>query len=253
MNLFFGLKSDFIKSSLQIPKFKNKINKTCNLDLFEAAPNKDQWEFKKVLNINFEKNFYFIDFEQISNSNFFFLANEKQINNFPKNNLYAYNNFTETSPAYRANLEVNIKNGGFSSYQSEYPYIMTKKRGTILSSTSSVSNTEADQNYIVFRNILDKPIIENFSGYFVNCITKKIEKKFQLKTNYSNLIKLEKKYISPEIFFITKSYVGIPIYLSIKDKHLSFEHTHPPHEYILSKNRFEKVQNLKNEINEIIN
>ena len=33
---------------------------------------------------------------------------------------------------------------------------------------------------------------------------------------------------------------------------LSFEHTHPPHEYILSDNKLLKITNMKNEIYEII-
>ena len=52
---------------------------------------------------------------------------------------------------------------------------------------------------------------------------------------------------------MTDKFLGIPIYMSIKNKHISFEHTHPPHEYILSKNKFEKISQLKNEVNEIIN
>ena len=43
------------------------------------------------------------------------------------------------------------------------------------------------------------------------------------------------------------------MYVSVKNGFLSFEHTHPPHEYILSENKFLKVTNLKKEINEIIN
>ena len=43
------------------------------------------------------------------------------------------------------------------------------------------------------------------------------------------------------------------MFVSIKNKHVSLEHTHPPHEYILSKNSFKKIAELKNEINEIIN
>ena len=30
------------------------------------------------------------------------------------------------------------------------------------------------------------------------------------------------------------------------------EHTHPPHEYILSSDRFLRIKNLKNKFNEII-
>ena len=43
------------------------------------------------------------------------------------------------------------------------------------------------------------------------------------------------------------------MYVSVKNKHVSFEHTHPPHEYILSNNKFKKISDLKKEINEIIN
>ena len=55
-----------------------------------------------------------------------------------------------------------------------------------------------------------------------------------------------------EIYFFTKNYTGIPVYLSSRDKHLSFEHTHPPHEYILSEDKFKIVANFKKEFYEII-
>ena len=35
--------------------------------------------------------------------------------------------------------------------------------------------------------------------------------------------------------------------------HISCEHTHPPHEYILSKDKYTRVSELKNKCNEIIN
>ena len=59
-------------------------------------------------------------------------------------------------------------------------------------------------------------------------------------------------FIKSEIFLVTDRYLGVPMYVSIKNNFLSFEHTHPPHEYILSENKFIKVTNLKKEINEII-
>ena len=43
------------------------------------------------------------------------------------------------------------------------------------------------------------------------------------------------------------------LHFSIKDKHLSIEHTHPPHEYIMSQDKYQKITELKNEIREIIN
>ena len=39
----------------------------------------------------------------------------------------------------------------------------------------------------------------------------------------------------------------------MKNNFLSLEHTHPPHEYILSEDKFITVNNLKKELNEIIN
>ena len=53
-------------------------------------------------------------------------------------------------------------------------------------------------------------------------------------------------------YIITDNFLGVPIFLSEYNGHLSFEHTHPPHEYFLSKNKFEQVSKLKKEIYEII-
>ena len=71
-------------------------------------------------------------------------------------------------------------------------------------------------------------------------------------SNYTNSIEIDKKFIKPETFLISSEYIGVPMFVSIKNDHISFEHTHPPHEYILSKDRFEKINKLKKEINEII-
>ena len=46
-----------------------------------------------------------------------------------------FNNFTDTSPAFRANLKIYLDKGGFSSYQSEYPYNMITKRGSVVKSS----------------------------------------------------------------------------------------------------------------------
>lgn len=82
---------------------------------------------------------------------------------------------------------------------------------------------------------------------------KKIEEKIEIKTNFTNFIELKKSIIKPEIFLVTDKYLGVPIYISVKGKHVSFEHTHPPHEYILSENRYKIVSEFKYEILEIIN
>ena len=129
---------------------------------------------------------------------------------------------------------------------------MITKKGTILSSISSIANSDADKNYVLIKNIFEEPIEENFKAYLVNYKTKRIEEQFEIKTNYTNCIEISNKFIKPEIFLTTDKYLGVPMYVSVKNNFLSFEHTHPPHEYILSENKFLKVTNLKKEINEII-
>ena len=109
------------------------------------------------------------------------------------------------------------------------------------------------QNYIFIKNILSQPIFKDFNAYLVDINRKSVEEKFILKTNNTNIFELKKCFIKPEIFLVTEKYIGVPMYVSVHNKHISFEHTHPPHEYILSNNKFKKISDLKKEINEIVN
>ena len=70
------------------------------------------------------------------------------------------NNYTNTDPAYRSNLSIYYDNAGNSSYQSEYPFQMTKSKNSILSSLFVLINGDAT-NYICIRNIFHEPIIQN--------------------------------------------------------------------------------------------
>ena len=253
MNFFYGINNNIFKSKLQIPIFKNRDLKKSKLKLFKIYPENNQWVLKEISNKKINDYFFVLKNEDIINNEIYFLADNSIFNEFDKQKLKNFNNYTDTIPAYRANFEINLKEGGFSSYQSEYPYSMTTKKGTILSSISSIANTDADKNYVLIKNIFEQPIEENFKVYLVNYKNRSIEEKFQIKTNHTNCIEINNKLIKPEIFLVTEKYLGIPMYVSVKNNFLSFEHTHPPHEYILSDNKFLKVANLKKEINEIIN
>ena len=81
----------------------------------------------------------------------------------------------------------------------------------------------------------------------------KVLKKEVISTNFLNEIIVEKEFIKPEVFLFTDKYLGIPIYCSIKNKYISLEHTHPPHEYIMSEDKLRVVSELKKEFSEIIN
>jgi hypothetical protein len=253
MNFFFGFKNKKFKCEIQIPIFRNKIFKVSNICLYKCYPKNNKWIIKEVINKKINDFFYLLKDEEISNDEIYFLAKKKDLEIFDVNKLKKFNNYTDTSPAYRANFKIYIENGGFSSYQSEYPYSMVVKNGNILSSVNSIANLKANKNYILIRNIFEKPIQEKFKAYLVDINNKIIKHEYILKSNFSNIIEINKKFIKPEIFLVTKKFLGIPIYISTKNKFISCEHTHPLHEYILSDNKFLKVKELKAEINEIIN
>jgi len=252
MNFFFGINNDKFKSQIQIPIFKNREFKLSKIRLFKCFIQNKLWNIREIVKKKNNEYFYELKDEEISNNEIYFLAEDKTIKNFNSKSLENYNNFTDTDPAFRSNLKIYIKDKGFSSYQSEYPFSMIEKKGSILSPINSLANIDAEKNYIFLKNIYTLPIEETFFGFLINYSTKKIEEKFKLKTNYSNCIEINKKLIKPEIFFTTNNFLGIPIYVSVKNSHISCEHTHPLQEYILSKNKYEKITNLKKEINEII-
>ena len=253
MNFFFGINNSFFKSEIQIPLFQNRNFRKQNLKLYKVYPKNNKWILKEIVNKKINNYFCILKNQDISSNDIFFLTQNEIFDKFDQDKLKNFDTFTETYPEFRANLKLYLNNGGFSSYQSEYPYGMITKKGSILSSVSALANSEAEENYILIRNIYEKPIEDNFGVYLLNIVTKKVEQKFEVKTNYTNCIKIEKKNIKPEIFLTTDKYLCIPMYFSLKNNFLSFEHTHPPHEYILSKNKFKKVSDLKKEINEIIN
>jgi hypothetical protein len=255
MNFFFGLNNDYLKSKLTIPRFQNRYNPKKDYNIFEAEIVNNKWIINKI-SCNNNESFFFLDCNIINNSKIFFLAKEQEVNKIKKNNfleLINFNTFTDTAPAFRANLQISNENGGFSSYQSEYPYSMIIKKGNILSPISSLADKMADKNIVFLRNIYHQPIQKEFDIYFLNIKSKKILFQKKILTNFTNEIIINKEFIHPEIFLFTNNYLGIPVYVSMNKYHISCEHTHPPHEYILSKDKYTRVSELKNKCNEIIN
>ena len=256
MNYFFGIKNSFLNSKLTIPRFQYSNPTKKEYMLFQLEIINQSWKISNLSNIDLNSDFYKIGSSLIGNGNIFCLATKAEILELEKNNyskLVNFNNFTDTSPDYRANLQVSIEGGGFSSYQSDYPFSMVTKKGSILSSLSSLCNKNADQNIIFFKNIYELPIQEEFSVFFVNIKTMKVLKKEVISTNFLNEIIVEKEFIKPEVFLFTDKYVGIPIFCSIKNKHISLEHSSPPHDEIMAPDKFKVINQLKNEFYEIIN
>lgn len=251
MNFFFGLKNKYFKSTLQIPLFRNRDNRARDLALFKVYVKKDKWIYNKISKKP-KNNFFILNNNEINNNEIYFVLDKNKIELLNKDELIEVENFTKTSPEYRCNFQLSVSNYGFSSYQSDYPFHMCKINGSIMSPIEILLNTNAEKNFILFKNIYSKPIVETFDVYLINIVSKKVLKKFKAKTNYSNLFEINKKFINKETYFFTKKFIGVPIYISIKDKFITMEHTHPPHEYILSDDKYFKVNQLKSRINEIL-
>ncbi|SVE56809.1 uncharacterized protein METZ01_LOCUS509663, partial [marine metagenome] len=189
MNFFFGVKSSIIDSTLTIPRFRNSNRTKKKYMVFQLEISNNKWKIKNLSDIELNKDFYKIDSSLINNENIFCLATKEEILELEKNNhsrLMNLNNYTDTSPAFRANLQVSIKDGGFSSFQSEYPFSMVTKKGSILSPLSSLCNRNADENIIFLKNIIELPIQDEFGVFFVNLKTKRVLKREVAVTNFLN-------------------------------------------------------------------
>ena len=129
---------------------------------------------------------------------------------------------------------------------------MVKRNGSIISSVYALTNKLSDKNFVVLRNIFHKPIEIPFNIFIVDMKSKLILEKFIIMTNQTSLIELENKHLNNNCYLVSEKFIGIPQYLSEKNNHLSFEHTHPPHEYIQSSDRFKQVNILKDNALKII-
>lgn len=254
MNFFFGIKNSFLSCKLTIPKFQNFGKFSENYLVYEAFPENNFWNIN-LAKCEQNKSFFFLNNDTLDNKKIYFVANQEEIKKLKKQNekLLDVSKFTNTSPAFRANLKIYIPEKGFSSYQSEYPFNMTMRSGSVLSPISTLLNKNADQNFIFFKNIFFLPRNNKSKLYLINILTKKVVNQFDIKENYVNQIDIDQQYISDDIYIFTESCLGIPLYVSIKNNHISFEHTHPPHHYILSQDRFKTITRIKNEIKNVIN
>ena len=251
MSIFFPIKIKNFKTKISIPKYRNSGKTDVNLKLFSASIQNKEWVIE-IQQCDSDKEFFILNDRYIKNQIFFFLEYEKNIKKLNPNNFNLFNNFTNTTPAYRCNLKLEHKTGGFSSYQSEYPFSMIQKKGNIVSPLFALTNKNVKNNYLIFKNIYCKPIFEKFNIYIVDIKNKLILKTFDLNTNSANIIKLDSKLIGADNYIFSDPYLGIPAYLSEEKGNLSFEHTHPPHEYIQSQDRFRTVNEFKKIVNDIV-
>ena len=78
MNFFFGIKNKDLSSQITIPKFQNTGLYENNYNVYEVKPLDKKWIIKR-LQCREDDNFFFVDENDISVDNFFFLSNENEI------------------------------------------------------------------------------------------------------------------------------------------------------------------------------
>ncbi len=251
MNFFFSISNHFLKCNLTIPRFQNRGPLNHSQELFSANIYKDEWIIKKE-KVAKDDFFYFIEKEYLEDDTVYFLS-DQNLHNVKLGKLELNNNFLLTDPAFRSNLRIQNRAGGFSSYQSEYPIGMVKNRGNILSQVSSLSNVSSNKNFIFFKNIYIQPVYKSFKVYIVDILEKKTIFEKEFCTNKLNYLELEKDLIRPNNFFLSNGFLGIPIYYMENNDSISLEHTHPLQTYIMSKNKNKIIKELKENAKKIIN
>lgn len=252
MNFFFFLANGDFQCELNIPRFQNRgkfFDK--KIVLYKCNINDESWEYSELAKSN-DEHFWNLSSQEHSNDSIFFIEKKINSNSFSRKKLKERNNLTSTYPDFRANNKVFLSQGGFSSYQSDYPFKMTQKNGSVLSPINMLLNRDANRNFIFFRNIFHLPFKDNFEVFLINIKSFKILKIFKCKTNQMNILNIDKNFINTENYIFSKNYLGIPVFCSEYDGNISLEHTHPPHEYILSDDKFKIISEIKNKIHEKI-
>jgi len=248
MNYFFLIKSDNLGSKLQLPRYTNygEFHKD-NYGLFSASIYKNRWLIQETKS---DDDYWFeINSQKIKDDKIFFIASKSEAELIHSGNkLIDLNTFTDSTPDFRGNLEINNSLGGLSSYQAEYPFRMTKKLGTLYSETGLLTHPKNNRLGVFIKNIYYLPIREKRVLYLFNSKSKVIVEKFDIYLNETNFIDLTPwKENLHHCFIFAKDFLGIPLYvIEYSDGSLSIEHTHPPHSTIHGDDKWKYVNKIKN-------
>jgi hypothetical protein len=252
MNYFFNLFYKDFNSYIDIPLFDNRgLQKTGN-KIWSARMKRGEWEYEEIAVS--DKQLKRISGTEETRDCIYFIATDSEILCNKKTSLLNLSVFTDTMPDYRCSLNIENKFGGFSSYQAEYPYRMTKSKGDCYSNAGLLTHEEAKKILLFVRNIDSAPVQQEALATIYSNRTKKIIGQKLMYTNSLNVYDLtemsfELKYC--EIFI--KGMVGIPIYLlEYEGGALSLEHTHPPQDMLGGFNKYAMISKMKAKLHDDI-
>jgi hypothetical protein len=143
---------------------------------------------------------------------------------------------------FRANIAF-IKGDAKSSYQGDFPYNMSKVKGTFLAFDHLVGpKNKIVKTKFILVNIHSKSL--NQKRFFNLYMASSDSKERLLNSCYTHnsvaILDDVNKYGSPSLFY-SKDTLGIPIFISFtdgKNPFISVEHSHPPSEYFWGENKF---------------
>ena len=248
MNFFFATITRDISSKLSIPKFQNSGILSGNKKLYQADIADDKWVITEPLLLDGLEMFWEPLIRESNKDSIYFISDALGVSKILNSNLLLnVDNFTDNYPEFRSNLMIENKKGGFSSYQSDYPYRMITKLGALYSDCGLLTFENVIRVGVFIRSIYFEPIKKIRELFLFNKVTGQITAKFEIyinETSYIDLTEFRRELKSCYIF--AKEFIGIPIFMvEYKDGSLSFEHTHPPHEAIAGKNKFKIVNDIK--------
>jgi len=146
------------------------------------------------------------------------------------------------------------KNKSFSSFQGEYPYQMSKVKGSFLAFDSLMQDTNKDINTrVVFINLYSQKLSlkQKFHLNIANSYSKEKVGSIIYVHNSAGIIDIPVND-DMELCIYSKDTLGIPIFISHNNLgYLSVEHSHPPSELFLknkSKGQLLLKQNWLNQL-----
>ncbi len=139
------------------------------------------------------------------------------------------------------------KGKAFSSYQGEFPFQMSRIKGTFLAFDPLMQDkSELTKTKIVFVNIYSNKLTEK-EFFELNVADSNSKEKITSKKyvhNSAGIIDMQ-AIDNIELCFYSRDTLGVPIFISYDDTgYLSVEHTHPPSEFFWN-NKFKGQQILK--------
>lgn len=154
-----------------------------------------------------------------------------------------------SQPGWRGNIIVRGQNMS-TSYVGEYPHGMVSiERGSLLSFATFQQNGGDVGTQFVLPNMRLNPAIEPATVRFVSGRTRRVLKEITCLRNRVSVVPVDDIAVDPAdmVVAVSGDITGVPLYLThTRDfSQMSFEHTHPPVEYLVFGDRWQFQRSMK--------